>query len=89
MCEWALGALGIAAVAGLLVWADTVIVLAARAAHRAARLVQRRSAAAKQAPLETFVRIPCHTPICGHLERRHDVTDRGLVCCRCGHVVRP
>ncbi|WP_406420869.1 hypothetical protein [Streptomyces sp. NBC_00842] len=83
MPEWALGALNVLAVAGF------VCAVATRAAHHAARLVQRRSMAAEQAPLETFVRIPCHTTRCGHLQRRHDVTDRGLVCCRCGHVVRP
>lgn len=90
MPEWLPGALVGAGVAGLLVWVDAAFHLAGRAVHVAARLVRQtreRSPEARDVPLETFVRLPCHTTRCAHNQRRHDVTESGLVCRRCGHVV--
>ncbi|MFD7860946.1 hypothetical protein [Streptomyces sp. NPDC059783] len=33
--------------------------------------------------------LPCHSPVCAHMTRWHDVVPAGLACSLCGRVVAP
>ncbi|MFF7365843.1 hypothetical protein [Streptomyces sp. NPDC008125] len=90
MPEWVLITLAAVLLTGLLCWVVGVALGALALIHGFAGLGRRVRAAriAREAAFarESTVWVACHTPQCGHMERRHRTTAAGLVCTRCGNV---